>query len=102
MIWGLEFRRVLFRSTYLGLAAGTTNFALADIRCEVLVVDFFDMYCHICQRESKHVNDLYEAAQNRNLSTRIKFVGIGVGDTPLEASTFKRKFGVPFPVFPDR
>src|SRR5437016_12035667 len=66
--------------TYLGLPAGVTNFALPEIECELLVVDFFDMYCHICQREAKHINDLYDEAQRRQLSARIKFVGVGVGN----------------------
>jgi hypothetical protein len=88
--------------TYLGLPAEVTSFQLEDIQCEVLVVDCFDMYCHICQLGAKRVNELYELAQARGLGERVKFIGLGVGDTPLEVATYKQKLKVPFPVFPDR
>lgn len=87
---------------YLGLAEGTNNFRVEDIQCEVLVIDCFDMYCHICQSGAKHVNELYRLVQNRGLGNRVKFIGLGLGDSPLEVATYKEKFEVPFPVFSDR
>jgi hypothetical protein len=87
---------------YLGLPDGIAKFPLDQIHCEVLVIDCFDMYCHICQTGAKHVNELYRLVQERGLGTRVKFVGLGLGDTPLEVATYKEKFKVPFPVFPDR
>lgn len=88
--------------TYLGLSAGEEGFRLEDIRCEILVVDCFDMYCHYCQSGAAHVNELHRLAQERGLGERVKFVGIGVGDTPMEVGVYKDKFNVPFPAFPDR
>lgn len=88
--------------TYLGLSTNISDFRLEDIRCEILVIDCFDMYCHICQTGAQHVNELYKLAQERGLGARIKFIGLGVGDTPLEVATYKNKFNVPFPLFPDR
>lgn len=87
---------------YLGLPEAATSFRFEDIRCELLVVDCFDMYCHICQAGAKHVNELYSLVQGRGWGQRVKFVGLGVGDTPLEVATYKDKFKVPFPLFPDR
>lgn len=87
---------------YLGLPADTTSFSIADIRSEALIIDCFDMYCHACQSGARRVHELYELVQERRLAGRIRFVGLGVGNTPMEASLFKRKFEVPFPVFPDR
>ena len=87
---------------YLGLPPGVTNFALADIRCEILVVDCFDMYCHLCQDGAEHVKELYDLAQRHGLDDRVKFIGLGVGDTPLEVAIYKDKFKMPFPLFPDR
>ncbi len=87
---------------YLGLSDSASNFKLAEIRCELLVVDCFDMYCHICQSDAKRVNRLYDLVQTHGLGERIKFIGLGVGDTPLEVATFREKFAVPFPLFPDR
>jgi hypothetical protein len=87
---------------YLGLPQGTAKFRLEEIRCEVLVVDCFDMYCHICQSGAKHVNELYRMVQEHDFGNRVKLIGLGLGDSPLEVATYKEKFKVPFPVFPDR
>ena len=88
--------------TYLGLPPEGATFHLEEIRCEVLVIDCFDMYCHVCQAGAVHVNELYRRAQERGLGARVKFVGLGAGDTPMEVATYKEKFKVPFPLFPDR
>src|SRR5205814_4274211 len=69
---------------------------------EILVIDCFDMYCHICQAGAKHVNELYRLAQQRGLGQRVKFIGLGAGDTPFEVAIYKDKFKVPFPLFSDR
>jgi hypothetical protein len=88
--------------TYLGLEAGPGRFLLEDIRAEILVVDCFDMSCHACQTGAKHVNALYTMVQDHGLGSRIKFIGLGINNTPLETAAFRRKFQVPFPSFPDR
>ena len=87
---------------YLGLSSDVSTFRLEDIRCEVLVVDCFDMYCHVCQTGARHINELYGLAQARGLGERVKFIGLGIGDTAFEVATYKDKFKVPFPLFPDR
>lgn len=87
---------------YLGLPADSTRCSIADVRSEVLIIDCFDMYCHACQSGAERVHRLFELVKERELTGRVRFLGLGVGNTPLEASLFKRKFEVPFPVFPDR
>jgi peroxiredoxin len=87
---------------YLGLPAELARFSYEDVQAEILVIDFFDMYCHICQTEAGHMNEFYNLVQNRALGDRLKIIGVGVGDTPLEVKLFKEKCKLPFPVFPDR
>jgi peroxiredoxin len=87
---------------YLGLSSTIERFSLDNVQADVLVVDFFDMYCHVCQARARHMNEFYQLVQSRGLSGRIRILGVGVGDTPKEVAVFKEKFGVPFPVFPDR
>lgn len=87
---------------YLGLPSGQEKFLLEDIQGEVILVDCFDMYCHACQSGAGRVNELYRMVQARGLGEQIKFIGLGLNNTPLEVATFQRKFDVPFPVFPDR
>src|SRR6266496_899903 len=87
---------------YLGLSSTIERFPLDNVQADVLVVDFFDMYCHVCQARARHMNEFYQLVQSRGLSGRVRVLGIGVGDTPKEVAVFKEKFGLPFPVFPDR
>ncbi|RME96607.1 MAG: hypothetical protein D6766_00195 [Verrucomicrobia bacterium] len=87
---------------YLGLPAEATDFSLAEIDCELLIIDCFDMYCHFCQTGAPKVHRIYELIEERGLRPRIRMIGFGVGNTPLETELFRRKMAVPFPVFSDR
>jgi peroxiredoxin len=87
---------------YLRLSGTAERFSLDNVQADILVLDFFDMYCHVCQARAGHMNDFYKLVQSRGLSGRVRVLGIGVGDTPKEVTVFKEKFGLPFPVFPDR
>ncbi len=87
---------------YLGLSSTVERFSLDNVQADILVLDFFDMYCHVCQNRARHMNEFYQLVQSRGLSGRVRVLGVGVGDTPKEVAVFKEKFGLPFPVFPDR
>ena len=71
-------------------------------RAEVVVLDFFDMYCHKCQTAASHVNDLHALARQRGYGSRIDFYAIGWGNTPMECEMYRKRFDVPFPVVSDR
>jgi peroxiredoxin len=88
---------------YLGLGIfGYGSFKIPDIRAQLVIVQIFSMYCPYCQRDAPHVNQLYaKIEQNPALKGKIKIVGIGVGNTPYEVGTFKKKYSVPFPLFAD-
>jgi len=88
--------------TYLGLS-GSGNFNITQIKTEVLVIEAFSMYCPHCQKEAPHVNELYRAIEaSSELQEKIKIIGIGVGNSAYEVKTFKEKYEVPFPLFPDK
>jgi len=82
-------------------AAGTT-FKLNDVREEVLVVIGFDMYCHVCQAEAPRMVKFARAIKAQPGGSRVKVIGLGIGDTPMETATFASKFGLPFPTYSDR
>jgi len=87
--------------TYLGLS-GNDMFRLHRIKAETLVVEIFSMYCPICQGEAPKVNELYALiAKDPALKTKVKVLGIGVGNTPFEVDVFRKKFEIPFPLFSD-
>jgi thiol-disulfide isomerase/thioredoxin len=86
---------------YLGLS-GEGSFAISQIKAEVVIIEIFNMYCNNCQKEAPRVNDLYQLInKNPNLKGKIKMIGIGVGNTPLEVEVFRETYQVLFPLFPD-
>lgn len=88
-------------ASYLGLTSNN-NFTLSQIQAEVVIVQIYSMYCPICQREVVDVNTMFKLAhENPNLSDRVKFVGIGAGNSPFEVNFYKKKYNVQFPLFSD-
>lgn len=73
----------------------------STIGADFLFVEVFSMYCPICQRDAPHVNELYEKVAASELGKRIKFIGIGAGNTPFEVDFYRKKFEVAFPLFED-
>lgn len=48
------------------------------------------------------MNEFYQAIEQReDLKGKIKIIGIGIGNTPADVQYFKKKYKVPFPLFPD-
>ncbi len=87
---------------YLGIGDDET-FAFAEIKTRILIIEVFNFYCPHCQAEAPTVNHLYRQIENDpRLRDQIKIIGIGIGNTPYEVSTFRQRFAIPFPLFADR
>ena len=86
---------------YLGLGDSKT-FTLEQIVADMVIVQIFSMYCPICQREAPKVNAMYErVAADPKMRGRIRFVGIGAGNSSFEVDFYKDTYQVPFPLFSD-
>jgi peroxiredoxin len=86
---------------YLGLNDSRT-FTLDQIKADVVILQIFSMYCPICQREASKVNGMYEqVAADPKMSQRIRFIGIGAGNSAFEVDFYKKTYQVPFPLFAD-
>ncbi len=86
---------------YLGIPPGK-KFKTTDIKSGILVIEIFSMYCPYCQREAPAVNRLYRRIEeDPALKGKIKVIGIGVGNSAFEVAIFRKKYHIPFPLFPD-
>ena len=87
---------------YLGIS-GKGTFKIEEIKTRVLIIEIFNMYCPHCQREAPRVNELFQLIEGRpDLREKVKLIGIGMGNSPFEVKLFKDKYGVAFPLFPDK
>ncbi|MDZ7261010.1 MAG: redoxin domain-containing protein [candidate division KSB1 bacterium] len=87
--------------TYLGLAEAD-SFTLKDIQAEIILIEFLNKYCVSCQQQASVFNQLFIAIQEDSLlQTKVKMVGIGVGNTPYQLQTFREQKAIPFPLIPD-
>jgi len=92
-------------AAYLGVAellGRSGEFHVEDVWGEVLVVELFNRFCFGCQQGAPIVNSAYEmVASDPSLSTKVRFLGIGVGNNMKTVNDFRREFDVPFPLVPD-
>ncbi len=88
---------------YLGLSPNNEKFQLTRINAQVLIIEMFSMYCPHCQKEAPEINALYHQIEHQdNLRNRIKLIGIGVGNSLYEVNLFRKRYSIPFPLFPDK
>jgi peroxiredoxin len=71
-------------------------------KAEVVVLNFFDMYCPKCQKDAKYVNALYNTVQHQKLGSKIQFYAIGWSNSPLEAEMYRKRYNVTYPVLSDK
>ena len=83
---------------YLGI---DNTFSLSSISAEAVIVEILSLQCLQCQREASRVNEFYELLQKSGYEDKFKLIGIGVMNSAFDMKTFKMKYNVSFPLFPD-
>ncbi len=87
--------------SYLGLER-SGFFKIPQIKATIVIIEIFSMYCPYCQKEAPEINRLYSIIEgNADLKDKIKLIGIGAGNSSFEVEVYKKKYNVPFPLFPD-
>jgi hypothetical protein len=72
------------------------------VEAELLFIEFFNKYCTSCQHQARVNNGIYKHINSDNaLKNRVKFIGIGVGNSKSELDSFKVDKAIPFPLIPD-
>ena len=78
------------------------SFTLSDSVADVLVVEFFNIYCTSCQAQAPVLNRVFAAIDaDAALRDRVTFIGIGAGNSEREIAQFAAQRGVSFPLVPD-
>ena len=78
------------------------GFSLPKPKDGVVIIEIFSMYCPYCQREAPNVNKLYNKIQaSPNLKSKLRLVGIGVGNSAYEVDVFRKKYSISFPLYSD-
>ena len=86
---------------YLGIDE-ENFFTIPKIKANVVIVYFFSFYCHFCATQVMYVNELYRVIdKNPDLKKKIKLIGIGIRNTPMEVDKYKETNRIPFPLIPD-
>jgi hypothetical protein len=92
-------------AAYLGVAEivdKNGQFHVEDVWGEILVLELFNRFCFGCQQGAPLVNSVYEkVASDPSLSTKVRFLGVGVGNNMKTVNDFRREFDVQFPLVPD-
>ena len=75
---------------------------LKNIDAELIILEFMSVYCPSCQMQAPIFNQLHsEIGKDSTLQSRVKMLGIGVGNNPKEVSLFREDREVAFPILPD-
>jgi hypothetical protein len=86
---------------YLGLTGENNTFVLEEIRATVLVIEVFSVHCRHCLGAAKHFQGLYKLIQEKGLSGSIKIIGVGMENSDPDLNSYRKKFGVVFPLIAD-
>ena len=101
-IFELPIPQINAHANYLGIS-GPGNFKITQIKSPVLIIEIFSKNCVHCQIATPLVHRLYLAIQARpDLKEKIKILGIGANNDTDEVELFRKRYNVPFPLFPDK
>lgn len=86
---------------YLGIAKPGA-FTLGDLRHELLAVELFNASCYACALMAPVMVETWKRVEARDdLRGRVRFLGVGIGNTAKQVREFHDLYDTPFPAVPD-
>ncbi len=70
---------------------------VADLRGQVVVVNFWASWCKPCEQEAAELEQAYQRFKSRN----VVFLGVNYVDTEREAKAYLTRFAITYPNGPD-
>ncbi len=106
---GMDFPDILLEgsdcvegSQYLGVANDERYMDLSKIPAKLIIIEFFNVYCPVCQQQAPVGNKLYNIIQrNPDLNKNVRMIAVGIGNRQDEIDAYKKQHMVKFPVFID-
>lgn len=80
-----------------GVSYDSEEIDLADLRGQVVVVNFWYANCPPCRKEAPDLAELSEQYEPDG----VRFLGVNHIDAPGTAQAFERRFGIPYPSLHD-
>lgn len=86
---------------YLGLKAGAKSFRVREIASPYVLIQLFNAYCPHCMAEAPDMEKLFQAVSTGELKSKLKILGVGMGNTPFEVKLFREKYKMSMPLSVD-
>ncbi len=90
-----------FQYDALGLAPSDEPVRIADIPGNILILELFNRFCFTCMHQSVEIQKFAESLKSESLTSKIKILGIGIGNTKDDLIDFSKTMKVSFPMAPD-
>ncbi len=85
----------------LGLEQKEGPVRIADIKGEMLVLEFFNRYCFSCRTQAQELERFYETIPGSELEGKLSVLTVGIGNDTGVLVPFAEEFGTTYPIAPD-
>ena len=89
------------QAEYLGTKAGDI-FKLADLDCELVLLEIVGVYCPFCHEQAPLFNNLKKRISRAKLDSKVKMLAVASGATVEEISYLIKQSGYRYPVLRDQ
>jgi thiol-disulfide isomerase/thioredoxin len=86
---------------YLGVT-GDAPFTLADVKADLIMVEFMGVYCPICHEQAPGIRKMLKKInKDATLKDRFKLIAIAGGATALEVDHVRKQYKAKYPIIED-